>query len=332
MIAVHYSYCIYSLKNTMEKPTDDNPDNIDKPKPKLSPVARRAIDSRVKIELASPELIAYQHTVLCQTCLPYRNPGNEVREWSREQGKVSLLVEAGKAKHPDTGKWVQLGLPYGTKPRLILAHLNSQALKTGSPRIDMDKSLTAFVRRIQGRSPTGPEIRAFKDQLSRLSAAMIHIAVSKEGRAIQVDSKIVTAFELWFPKEDKQPVLWPATVHLSLDYFNSLQNHAVPLDLRALAALAHSSMGLDIYSWLAQRLHRVPEGRPQFVSWEAIKEQFGPEFGRMMDFKRKFRDSMRQVLSQYPAAHVEEDTHGLILRNSLPPVPKRIFVLDNPVK
>jgi len=38
----------------------------------------------------------------------------------------------------------------------------------------------------------------------------------------------------------------------------SRQTHAVPLDERALAGLAHSSLALDIYAWLAQRLHRVP--------------------------------------------------------------------------
>jgi hypothetical protein len=65
--------------------------------------------------------LAFQHTVFCQTSLPYRNLGDGVRLWEREQGKVSLRVEAGAARHPKTGKWVELGLPWGTKPRLILA-------------------------------------------------------------------------------------------------------------------------------------------------------------------------------------------------------------------
>jgi hypothetical protein len=72
--------------------------------------------------------LAFQHTVFCQTSLPYRNPGDDVRKWEREQGAIALRVEAGTARHPKTGKWVELGLPWGTKPRLILAHLNAEAL------------------------------------------------------------------------------------------------------------------------------------------------------------------------------------------------------------
>ncbi len=157
------------------------------------------------------------------------------------------------------------------------------------------------------------------------------MAVAKDGHAVQVDSKIVTAFDLWFPKNENQRVLWPSTIQLSLDYFNSLQNHAVPLDERALAVLAHSSMALDIYSWLAQRLHRIPEGKPQFITWAAIKDQFGPDYGRMDKFKSKFRIAMKQVLIQYQAANVEEDGRGLTLRNSSPPVPKKLYLVQKPV-
>jgi hypothetical protein len=36
-------------------------------------------------------------------------------------------------------------------------------------------------------------------------------------------------------------VLWPSTLRLSADYFESLTRFAVPLDERAIAALAHSA-------------------------------------------------------------------------------------------
>ena len=298
----------------------------------LSKVERRAIKTSTDIAMEPPEVISYQHTVLCQTSLPYRNPGREVIRWERKQGSVHLLVNAGEALNPETDEYVQLGLPFGPKPRLILAHLNAQAIKTGSPVLDMDDSLTAFVKRVQGRDPTGPNIRAFKDHLGRLAASIIRMAVSKDGRAVQVDSKIVTAFDLWFPKNGQQRVLWPSTIHLSLDYFNSLSRHAVPLDERALGALSHSSMALDIYAWLAQRLHRIPAGRPQFITWAAIKDQFGPGYGRMDKFKAVFRVAMRQVLVQYQAANVGEDGRGLTLRNSAPPVAKKLYLVNKPVK
>jgi len=127
----------------------------------LSRVQHRRVETSVAVALDTPEQIAYQHTVLCQTSLPYRNPGPDIRIWDREQGAVPLTIEVGRAKNPKTGTWVPLGLPLGPKPRLILAHPNAEALKTGSPEINVGESLTAFVRRIQdpirqSRSPTGP--------------------------------------------------------------------------------------------------------------------------------------------------------------------------------
>jgi len=296
----------------------------------LNEVARRAIKASTDIVMEPPEQISYQHTVLCQTSLPYRNPGKGVLSWERKQEDVHLLVDAGKALNPETDAYVQLGLPFGPKPRLILAHLNAQALKTSSPVIEMEESLTAFVKRVQGRNPTGPNIRAFKDHLGRLACSIIRMAISGEDHARQINSQIVDAFDLWFPKNEKQRVLWPSTIHLNDKYFASLEKHAVPLDERALGALAHSSMALDIYSWLAQRLHRIPIERPQFITWAAIKDQFGHGYGRMDNFKRVFRIAMKQVLIQYQTANVEEDGRGLTLRNSPPPVARRLYLVNKP--
>jgi hypothetical protein len=55
-------------------------------------------------------------------------------------------------------------------------------------------------------------------QLARLSAASIRLDLLREGRAITVNTSIVTAFDLWFPKDGRHRVLWPSAVRLSLDY------------------------------------------------------------------------------------------------------------------
>jgi hypothetical protein len=111
-------------------------------------------------------------------------------------------------------------------------------------------------------------------------------------------------------------VLWPQTVRLSEEYFASLQRHAVPLDERAVAALAHSAMGLDLYAWLAQRLHRVEPGRPAFIPWAALREQFGWHYGRLDKFKAVFRPTLDMVLTQYRGARLGLGAGGLTLRNS----------------
>ena len=292
----------------------------------ISRVDRRLIFSGADIIENQPEDITYQHTVLCQTCLPYRDPGN-IREWERKQGSVALRVEAGTAHDPDKGDWVKLGLPFGPKPRLVLMHLNAQAIKTKSPEVEVEDSMTAFCKGVLGYAPNGSEIKLMKDQLGRLAAAMIRLAVVSEGKGFQIDAKIVTKFDLWFPKDVKQRVLWPSTVKLSGEYFQSLSKHAVPLDERAVSALSHSAMSLDIYVWLAQRLHRIDPKRPQFITWKAIKEQFGWNYKRMDHFRAVFLKALEQVRSQYRAGKFEIDGRGMTLYTSPPPIKGRVFAV-----
>lgn len=296
----------------------------------LSLIDRRLIKSSVEIHETPPEEITYQHTVFCQTSLPYRNPGDAVREWEREQGRVALRVEAGSIRNPDTHEWVELGLPFGPKPRLVLMHLNAQAIRTQSPVIEVEDSMTAFAREVLGYAPNGNQINWMKNQLSRLAASLVRLAVDiSAGRAFQVDTKIVTAFDLWFPKDENQRVLWPSTVRLSDEYYQSLTRHAVPLDERAVAALAHSAMALDIYAWLSQRLWRIEYGKPQFVPWAALKEQFGWNHKRMNNFRAVFLKALEQVHSQYRAGRLEIDGKGMTLYNSPPPIKGRIFAIKS---
>src|SRR5512147_2398869 len=99
------------------------PRHLSQALPKVKPPSRikqRLIESAVQIEAEHPDSILYQHTVFCQTGLPYRDPGDNVRVWQRSQGAVCLEVQAGRALHPERDEFVDIGLPWGTKPRLIL--------------------------------------------------------------------------------------------------------------------------------------------------------------------------------------------------------------------
>ena len=249
-----------------------------------------------------------------------------MRIWEREQGNVSLSLEAGRAKDPQ-GQFVPVGLPFGTAARLILCHINTEALRTGSPVIEIEGSMTAFIARLQGFSPNGAQIRKFKDQLIRLSAALIRLAVDRKGHAVQVDTKIISTFELWVERFEKERFLFPKKIQLGADYFVSLQEHAIPLDERAVVALAHSAMGLDVYCWLAQRLHRLDPQRGQFVPWTALHQQFGQGYERIRDFRRDFLTTLKMVKTQYPAALAKTDKGGMLLGHSPPPVPQRHVIL-----
>jgi hypothetical protein len=319
----------------------------------LTPIQQRLREAAVRSsERRGASVYLYQHTVLCQTCLPYRDPGDDTREWERSNGKVSLKVKAGEARHPVEHRWVPLGLPFGPKCRLVLMHLNQRALVNKSPRIEVEDSLTAFVRNVLKLAPFGRNIHTIKQQLARLAAADITLGVDDENAAGahgSVDQvHIIRHFDVWCPKDERQRVLWPSTIDLSLDYFASLLSFAVPLNEEHIGALSHSALALDIYSWLAQRLHRIPEDEPAHVSWIALHDQFGQGYTGdrgIRRFRQVFRTALRQVLRLYQDAKVEDEersrpsliiqgdcsvwreppAQGLILRHSKPPVPSRLF-------
>ncbi len=293
-----------------------------------SRVQKRLIDSSVAIQQDDPESLLFQHSVFCQTGLPYRDPGDHVLAWERSNGHVALSIEAGKAYDPAAGKYQQQGLPFGPKPRLVLAHLNAEALRCGSPEIEVGSSLTQFARRIYRNDPNGHELRLLKTQLGRLSVSLVRMALVEGQTPIQVQTNVITKLDLWFPKTEGQRVLWPSTVQLDADYFASLQKHAVPLDERAVASLAHSAMALDIYAWLAQRLHRVPKGKPQLVPWTSLHQQFGWSYKRIRAFRSVFLHTLSQVHSQYPKARIAADERGLTLSNSPPPIASRAVLVS----
>ncbi len=144
-------------------------------------------------------------------------------------------------------------------------------------------------------------------------------------RTFQIDAKIVSGFELWYPKDERQRVLFPSFVRLSDEYFNTLLTHAVPLDHRAIAAMQHNALILDIYKWLAQRLCRVPEKSPAFIVWPLVQAQFGQGYTRIRAFRAVFLTTLKQVLTQYPGAKVEASGRGLKLYRSRPPIlPKEL--------
>ncbi|MHB8303192.1 MAG: hypothetical protein ACYDC6_10215 [Acidobacteriaceae bacterium] len=60
-----------------------------------TPIQQRLIDA-VAASVEQPDLrsVLYQHTVFCQTSLPYRDPGAEARIWERLNGDVHLKGSA----------------------------------------------------------------------------------------------------------------------------------------------------------------------------------------------------------------------------------------------
>ena len=271
----------------------------------------------------------YLPAVLCQVGLP-RSP-TPGQTFERTSGNVSLQVEAGKAW--DGTSWRQMPLPYGVRPRLALVHIATQAIRTRSRTVDVGGSVNAFLTDL-GMAVSGKAYHQMRVQMAALAVCTLRlgrvetrtIGGTERGFAITLDAKPFRQFEAWLDSRGNQPTLWPTEVELSQEFYDSLVETAVPLEHGAIAKLTHSALALDLYTWLAHRLYRVRRGGSR-ISWAALQEQFGSEYGDRKDFKREMKLRLKDVLAVYPAARVEEVEGGLMLRASPPPIPRsRVMV------
>ena len=253
--------------------------------------------------------------------------GTEARVFERHNGPFSILLEAGKLW---TGKeWKPHKLPYGTTPRLVMVHLSSEAIRTQNRRVELGDSMRQFLQTLGIQTNGGKRggYTTFRKQMEALAACRLTIGMNSQGKVVTVDAKPIKRFEAWFQQDGEQQSLWPGVLELSPDFFETLTQHAVPLDYRALSALKHSALALDVYTWLAHRLCRIRQPAGVMLSWENLLEQFGQEYKNSKDFKREFRDVLRKVWLVYPDARIEDIAGGILLRESPPPISKAIFSL-----
>ncbi|MFW7270282.1 replication protein RepA [Gluconacetobacter sp. Hr-1-5] len=250
----------------------------------------------------------------CQAALPHRKqPDDHV--WVIETDHTKLLVEPGSL-HTSKGV-VRVGVPYGSRARLILLYLQTEAIKTNSREIELGRSLRVWLGKL-GVSIGGKSMKEVRDQALRLSRCRMTFQVAKGKQTGIVNQNIVdTAL---FTNDDTGALL--ETVKLSEGFFEQLKHHPVPLQESAIRAISNNSQALDIYCWLAYRLHALPSDCQ--ISWPALYAQFGRSYARLRKFRENFLDSLKIALAVYPEADVTANEHGLILRQSHPAVPKRL--------
>jgi Plasmid encoded RepA protein len=78
--------------------------------------------------------------------------------------------------------------------------------------------------------------------------------------------------------------------------------NAIPLDLRVLATLKNSSLGLDLYMFIAWRTFKLD--KPVFISWESLKEQLGGQYHDIKFFARDCRSHIRKIQAIKPDLNV----------------------------
>ena len=287
----------------------------------LTRLQRRVLDAGHQIHQDQTDKIHFQHSVMCHAGFPRK--ATDSRIFERHTGHMSILLEAGKFYYGRD--FVDRPLPYGTIPRLIMVHVATEAVRTKQRQIEIGDSIRKFL--ITLGLPTSGGARggytAFRKQMESLAACRLTLGLYELGKAVTIDAKPINRFEAWIQHDGLQRTLWPGRIELSEDFFNTLSEHAVPLDNRALVALRHSSLSLDIYTWLAHRLCRVRAVGGTKLSWNNLRDQFGQEYRSSKDFKKAFKVALRQVLVVYPDAKICDTMGGLMLYPSKPPMSRQ---------
>lgn len=265
-------------------------------------------------EPPAPDEMAFTHSVLCQVGLPRSKVDG--REFLRQSGAAWLNIQAGML---DEGNGPVLQpIPYGPLPRIALAWVSTFAVRHKTREIHIGDSAADFLRLV-GMDDQGARYKNLRKQMHALAACRLQLGL--KGRTF--NGNPVEQFDAWLSNGGThQKTLWPGVMHLSDGYFHQLLEHGVPLDNRALHALKGSSLALDVYTWLAHRLHRI-EGRPVILHWKSLREQFAQEYQGKdpdNDFKKKFLPALSAALAVYPQAKVKKVTGGLLLQPSPPPI------------
>lgn len=311
-----------SAKKNTEKPTKPKPDGMSKVAVRRSKLIYEAYQ-----EEPDDRDMLFQAAAMCQVFLPRREPTTPSEVWETDSGKFTMTVIPLPVMNPTTHKNEYIGLPYGTKARIILANLNAIAVQSQNRIIDVSSNnLTQFVKEI-GMTDGGSQISAVRDQIARLSNSIMRLSFDGAEWQDNTNMPIVSRFTVFKDPENQQR--WPEQIELSEQYFNNLVEHAVPLPKLHLAALSNNATAIDLYCFLAHRLHRIPKGKPQFLAWKTLKDQFGGEYTRMTDFRTNFKKTWDLVRCLYTDAHIEQKgTKGLMLHHSPTPIPKQLVLYN----
>ena len=268
--------------------------------------------------------IGFLYSGWCQAALPHRRLP-DADGWQIKSEHTTLIVEPGM-RPGDAGKPIPVGVPYGSRARLILIFLQSQAIRSRSREIELGGSLRSWLGRL-GIPAGGPNVRAVKEQSERLALCRLTLRVKSAGATGLMNQSIVDSALFLDEPEDGSIARSQFTekVTLSAGFYEQLQRHPVPLEEAAIRAVSNNSQALDAYAWLAYRLHSLTS--PKAVTWRALMGQFGAGFARLDNFRARFLPNLKLALAVYPEARVDITDKGVVLHPSKPPVAKSLVRL-----
>jgi hypothetical protein len=242
---------------------------------------------------------------MVQATMPHRDPKTNVFE--RTNGNYTLTMLAPP----------KVGLPFGVIPRLLLAWISTEAVRTQSRSLSLGDSLSDFMHQLD-MVPTGGRwgtITRLREQAKRLFSCFISLDYSSKERDMGQRFTIVNAYDLWWtPPDLGQAGLFASTIELNERFYQELITSPIPIDMRALKALKKSPLAIDVYMWLTYRLSYLKA--ETVIPWPLLVAQFGADYGRERAFREAFTEALQKVLTVYPAAKALPMPQGLQLKPS----------------
>ena len=275
---------------------------------------RRCVEAAHSVLTDEEAAPGYIHAGFAMTALPHKRT-NAV-EWVRDGADIRLRIESGKS-HDGT----VVGIPFGYVARLILLYLQTEAIKTRSREVELGRSMHSWLKAM-GLNSGGKGYEAVREQSRRLSLCRLTFYRLADGGEAVLNGSFVREAILPIRDAGSQMSLWRETVVLDETFYESLVRHPLPVRESAIRAMAGRSMAIDLYVWLAYRLHHLT--RPTRVPWPAVYRQFGAGFALQRQFKAHAREALALALSAYPEAQVQMDDEALTLLPSPAPVPERL--------
>lgn len=275
---------------------------------------RHAIEAAGAVLADEESRLGITHAGFAMTSLPHKRI--EEALWKREGYRTTLLVESGRSRNGE-----QVGVPYGSIARLILLYLQTEAVRTNTPEVELGRSMKSWMSRMS-LTTGGKTYQLVTEQARRISACRLTFFTDRDNGSESRHNGAFVQDAITFASviDDDQPTLWQDRVRLDPGFWQSLRDHPVPVREEAIKAIGTRSLAIDVYIWLSYRLHSLSKPTP--VSWTAVHTQFGAGFRLVRQIKPTFFEALNLALAVYPEARVDTDKQGLVLHPSPPAVPK----------
>lgn len=273
---------------------------------------RSLIEEALEIEQEEAKeagALGFMARTLAQITLPHTDP--KATFFSRTNGRITLSIVANP----------NYGLPYGTIPRMVLAWICTEAVRTKCPELSLGRSQKEFAGKL-GLHYNGRDIGRLRDQSLRLFRALISVDGGGPN-TVGFENILIArrAFVFWGQQRDDQPSLWDSSLVIDQGLFDEITTSPVPVDLRVVQALTKSPLAMDIYTWLVYRMFvlRVSRHQEARVPWAGLRAQFGAGYADdeqgLQNFRKKFKQRLREVLLFYPQAddHISDTRDHLVL-------------------